>query len=483
MSIPSVNFTILDGTQGVQSTGTRYVAVVGPTSTGTANTVTTAAQVRTLTPYGVGPAVEQATFMIERKGSRIVFVKATASVAGTTDAIDVTGVSGLSTSVASIHTGAAPNDDRDIWIKIETGGTVGTAGITLRVSHDGGNNYGALVALGTANSYTVPEIGTLVIDFAAGTLSSGDLIKVRCHAPSCNASDIGTALEALARSALTFDQITIASPVDATVGAAIDVKLAAMFSAGKYRYWVGNTRMPNTDETEAQYQTAMAAIRAGYTSVYGCLCSGACTLTSSVSSRSYRRPASFVVAAEEASAALSENTAAPARGALVGVLLRDVNGLPIHHDEYEDPGLDDQYFTTLRSLPTGGGVFITRPRIFAPEGSDFRLVPHRRVLNRACEVALGYFQMRLNQPLAIDPSTGKILEGEAKAIETRATATLEGVLKARPDCSSVRCVVSRDDNILSTGTLGAEIRIVPLGYPETISITVGYLNPAFRSAA
>lgn len=482
MSIPSVNFTILDGTQGVQSTGTRYVAVVGPTSTGTANTVTTAAQVRTLTTaYGVGPAVEQAAFMIERKGSRIVFVKADASVAGTAELISVPSGSGI--SEVTIHTGASPNDDRDIWIKVETGGTLGVAGITLRVSHDGGNNYGALVALGTGMYYAVPEIGTLQIDFAAGTLPSGGLIKIRCNAPTCNATDIGNALEALSRSSLTFDQITIAAPVDATVGAAIDVKLAAMFAAGKYRYWVGNTRMPHADETEAEYQTAMAAIRASYTSVYGCLCSGACTLTSSVSSRSYRRPASFVIAAEEGAAALSENTAAPARGALVGVLLRDVNGLPIHHDEYEDPGLDDQYFTTLRSLPTGGGVFITRPRIFAPEGSDFRLVPHRRVLNRACEVALGYFQMRLNQPLAIDPSTGKILETEAVSIETRATATLRGVLMARPDCSSVRCVVSRDDNILSTGTLSAEIRIVPLGYPEQISITVGYLNPAFRATA
>jgi hypothetical protein len=253
--------------------------------------------------------------------------------------------------------------------------------------------------------------------------------------------------------------------------------------AGKERAWIGNTRVPNAGESEAAYLTALSTIFSSKATVRGQLCAGACKLTSSVSGRKYKRPIALSVAAVEASQSEEVNAADITLGALVGVSIRDVNGNPDEHDESINPGLDDARFTVLRTWEGESGVYINRPRIFSPGGSDYQLLAHRRVMNLGHAALQSYFRRRLNRPVLVSAATGFILEEEALEIEAGAREAMRALIMAKPKASAVTFALSRVDNLLSTKTLTGDARIIPLAYNEFINLTVGFLNPALQVQA
>ncbi len=63
------------------------------------------------------------------------------------------------------------------------------------------------------------------------------------------------------------------------------------------------------------------------------------------------------------------------------------------------------------------------------------------------------------------------------------TAQLRDALLAKPKASAVRFSLSRDDNVLSTGTLTGELFVTPLAYPREIRIEVGFTNPALATVS
>lgn len=206
-------------------------------------------------------------------------------------------------------------------------------------------------------------------------------------------------------------------------------------------------------ETEAQYLAAFSTAFGSKSTVHGMICAGACWLISSVSGRRYRRPVSIPIAAREASVSQEVNTADVNLGPLPGVSIRDDLGNVVHHDESVNPGLDDARACVLRTWEGIQGVYVNRPILLSPAGSDFQLLTHRRVLNIAHEVLRTYFLRRLNKPVRVDASTGFILEADALEIEAGARAAMRSALLARPKASGIQFALSRTDNLLSTKTM------------------------------
>jgi hypothetical protein len=237
------------------------------------------------------------------------------------------------------------------------------------------------------------------------------------------------------------------------------------------------------DEDEATYLASLSSAFEEKTTTQGMLCAGATKMTSSVTGRKYRRPASFVLAARSATVSEEIDIADVNLGALTAVSIRDSNGNPDEHDESNDPGLDDARFCVLRTVEGYPGVYCNRPRLFSNDTSDFQLMPHRLVLDIAEDALQAYMMRRLNKPIVVSKDSGFILEEEALEIEAGANAILAAALLAKPKASAASLVLSRTDNLLSTKTLTGEARVVPLAYPETINLTVGYLNPALQTVA
>lgn len=487
MTQPAANLTEQDGQLGVlpPSSG-RLLALVGaaPSATLAINTPASYGRVKDLVTALVrGPLLEAAAHAIEKYGKPVVVVRTADTTAGAGGSITFVGTG---TSVITISGADEPEDDYEVYFKVIAGGTIGVAGITFQVSLDGGRTFSAVTALGTANSYDIPDpIGGLSgvrLAFAAGTLVATDTATGRTTAPQWNSSEVGTSLDALKASTHNWEGVEIVGLLDATTFDTVNGKIEGMATVGKNHWWIGNCRVPSIAESEATYLGAMNTIFSSKTTKHGALCFGAVKMISSVSGRKYKRPVSHVVGALEASKTEEVDCADINLGALP-CDIRDANGNPDEHDETANPGADDGRFYTLRTWEGYPGVYVNRPRIFSATGSDFQLVPHRRVMNIARDVLRNYFVRRLNKPIRIDAVTGYILEAEALEIERGATAALRTALTSRPKASAARFVLSRTDNLLSSQTVTGDARIVPLAYPEIADISLAYSNPALVTIA
>ncbi len=489
MTQPSVNVTEIDGALGIlpPSAG-KILAVAGTSSSGTVDTPVAFARVSDVVAYfGTGPLVEAMCHEIEVYGRPVLGVRATAGTAGTF--VAGSGAAALNdddwTGTSVLTLSGTPTDDFEIVFEIVAGGTIGTAGITYRVSYDGGRNWEPTSALGVAVSVT---LAGSILAFAAGTAVAGDVAQWTTAAPACTSTNITSALEALRLSNQPWGIVELACPVENTIHDATETKMAAMFAMGKPRAWIGGFRMPNRylgandDETEAEYLTAFDAAFASNATIFGTVCAGAVKMISSVSGRAYRRPFGFIVAARTASVSEEVNIADVNLGPLP-CSIRDVNGNPDEHDESINPGLDDSRACVARTWEGLQGVYVNRPLLLSPAGSDFDIMPKRRVMNLAHEALRVFFLRRLNVPVLVSPTTGYILESEALEIEAGARAAMKAVLGAKPKASSWSFVLSRTDNLLSTKTLNGQARIVPLAYPETIEIEIGFQNPALQVQA
>lgn len=481
MSLPGINQSEVDGALGVlpPSSG-NLLAVVGVSSSGPVDTPSTYGRAAALiAAMGVGPMVEAAARHIETTGDPVVVVRTGQTTAGAAGAVDDDGVTGTSVVTAD-DTATEPLDDYEVVFEVILGGTIGVAGITFRYSLDGGRTWSATIALGTANTYTIPGTG-VTVDFAAGTLVTGDTWNFVTTAPAPDATELAAALTALKNSAVTWELCHIAAPISATLFDTVETQFAGLPTAGKFRAWIGNVRIPTVGESEATYLASVAAAFAAKATKVGELCAAACRMISSVSGRQYRRPVSFAVASLEAAQLQHINIADINLGSIVGVSISDTNGNPDEHDEAINPGLDDARFTTLRTWEGIQGVYVTRPRIFSAAGSDFDIMPKRRVMNLARRATRLYLLRRLNQPILVDRTTGFILEEEALEIEAGGNAALETVLGDSPKASGWSLVLARNDNLLSTKTLNVTTRVIPLAYVEFIEESIGFENPVLRA--
>ena len=491
MTSPAVEFTESDGALGALPAGARYMVVLGVANGGTvAAPAAYGRDTDIITTFGAGKqcgAVESAALKIARSGKPVIFLRAAVATPGSCSAVTKTGTG---TSVITVDaTFDEPTDDADVLVVWLKGATAGVAGAEYQYSIDEGKNFLPKKALGTSMVLSIPELN-IEFDIGAGTIVAGDTWAVRCNAPAFDATSLSAALDALALSNLPWETVEIVGALDATTFDVVETKITAMRAKGKEVDWIGHTRMPNAGESESAYKTALDTIFSAKATTQGSLYSGDCGSTSAISGRKFRRPPSFDAAAFEYTLSEEQDSANPDLGPLKGVSLRDPKGNLLHHDEFASPGLDDSRFATLRTWDEFQGVYINRPRLFSAAGSDFEIRPHRRVMNLAKRALRIYFARRTSKEIRVDSVTGFILETDAAEIEKGANAILRDELMNKPKASGGGYdngrkffQLGRTDNLLSSKRMTGRVRIVPLAYPEFISIDWGFLNPALRVVA
>jgi hypothetical protein len=69
-------------------------------------------------------------------------------------------------------------------VRAALGGIVGTAGISLATSVDGGVTFGAPVALSTNHVFLVPGVGSVRLNLGEGTIATGDTFAFTTTAPT-----------------------------------------------------------------------------------------------------------------------------------------------------------------------------------------------------------------------------------------------------------------------------------------------------------
>jgi len=479
MTLSGVDITQIDGALGVSGDTTGDIfAVVGCSTTGTVNYPVAFVNPADIIAYfGAGPLVEHATYLAG--GKPVVCVRASTVTAGTCGTIDVTGKTG--TSTVTLDVGAACDNEYEAQVKVVNGGTIGTAGILLQYSLDGGYNWSTNVALGTAVFYTIPNSGGVRFNFAAGTLIANDIVKSRTVAPVSDAAGIIAAQTALKASQIQWDAIHVCEVLDATKIIAWDTYIDGLWTnPKKHKKAVSHVRGQTIGEANATWQTALAGYRTTATSKYLAVCAGYVRVISRVSGRNYRMPCSleFSRIASKLVRPSRQDIAEVALGPTKGALY-DINGVLQEHNEEVYPGLNDLHYVVCRTRQGSTGTYFESPNIFCPDGSDFYLWQYRSVTNKVADVVNAELFTRLRKPVRVNKATGFIKEADAIDIENGVNSAIRDATSAGPDLSDYKFTLSRTDNLLAAGAIThGSCRIVPLAYTNNFGITIGFVNPA-----
>lgn len=334
-----------------------------------------------------------------------------------------------------------PSDFVDLVLEITTGGIIGTDAVAFKLSQDGGASFAAPVAVPALTPWETALPGGLKATWAHG----------------------GTDTYVIGQK-WTFNTYGAI----AALFAAVDAKMTAAQNA--FRYAGAILELPDASDAILLKATANLS---GERIMYA---GGFCELTSMTSKAGQgvrTQPAAWPLAARRGAVGIHVDLGRTLDGSLEGVASLD-------RDENATPALGAARIATLRTITGYPGFFAasdTNGDMMAPPGSDYSLSQYRAVMDRACTVLRAALIPYLNREIALNKKTGKILETEARAIEGKLDAALEGALINGSDgrhASACRTRIDRTEAILTTKNLSVDLAIVPLGVAKTITATVHY---------
>lgn len=382
----------------------------------------------------------------------------------------------ISSSVPSggpdtIAAACSPVDAYQVLVTITTAGNRGTAQFTYSLD----NGYTVSAAITTAATYTIPGTG-IVLAFTNAAYVLGDTYTGTAVPPATDNTAIGLAIDALTSSSFSFEFVHVVgtpstSANTATLASAVDSKMTT--AEGNQRYLATLIECPQS-ESDATIAAALASFASTHGRVW--INCGDEVLVSTTTGLFMKRNGAWTVCARLAGSKLSESPGKVLLGPLPNVA-------DIVRDEAATPGLSDTRFLTLRTLIGKAGYFITDGPTFANVGSDYSTIMNVRVINRAATIAAAAFTDYLNADVRMDPKTGYIDTRDAGKIESSVTAQLRAALtgpagSANDECSDVSATMSRTDNLLSSPIGTAVVSIVPKGYLRSITVNIGFRNPA-----
>lgn len=466
--LPDVWFDIQDGALGILPPPTDGVsAKIGVATAGPVNQIVAVTNLKQVQDtFGSGPLAEALATHLALSGAPVYAIRTNASVAGTVGSVTKTG-----TGTGNMTAAGSPLDAYDVRVEITRDGTNLAANTAaFRYTLDGGDNWSPEIALPVSGTYAIPGTG-LTLTFtngASGTsFAKGDLYAFTCTAPAYTLSDLNTSLDALLGDPREWGWVHVVGAATPTIAAGVATRMQQAETTYRFAFAL----LEAADDTDANLLSTWASFADKRVAVAG----GYCELASPLTGRVQKRSVAWLASGRLAAIPVHEHLGRVLTGPVAGVV-------SLYRDEFKSPGLDEQFFTTMRTIIGRTGFHFTRGRIKAPEGSDFQYIENRRVMDRACRIARNAALRYLNDSVRVD-AAGNIYEPDARAIEAFVEGQLIAGLIAPGHASAVQVSLKRDSNVLSTRSTTLTVRVRPLGYLEYLEVDIGFSNPALEVAA
>lgn len=493
-----VQITIVDGGATVVVPSQSVQLVIGTSISGTAGQIVATKNPQTLqSVFTAGPLVEAAAYPL-LAGGTVLAMRAAKNTSGSARAVTFVGT-GTSVITTSVDATNGAFDEYYVVFKVIAGGTIGVAGITFQLSLDAGRTFGPVLALGTANTYAIPNTG-VTLNFAAGTLVAADQATFSTIAPIWNDANVQACLNTFQASQYGIIGIGSTHIVGISAGAdatAFDGYLATLASGYLFTRSFVDVRDASpaakwggTGETEA---TWIGSIQTDYSAVSAkriCAGAGHWNMPSAFANAAYgapryRRNMTWAAAARQVTVPPQRHIGRVRDGALGRIVVDPVNdpldGF-VYHDERVTPGLDyllagtGGRFMTTRTRIGLPGVYVSNPLLSSPLGSDFYLKPLGDVLDVACTIVHQAGQQFVNDDLRVSGAGNTIDERDARGIENAINAQLQALMVGQKMCSSVSVVVDRTNNLLVSKVVNITVVVTSRAYVLQENVTIGFQN-------
>lgn len=482
-----VNFTIIDGGTTVQVPGASIQVVIGASFAGTAQAlVATKNPVTLANTYVAGPLLEAATLAV-LAGGTVLAMKSATVTPGTATAVTFTGT-GTSVITLTLDATHGAYDTTLVKFLVVAGGTIGTVGITFKLSLDAGRNYGPILSLGTATTYLIPNLG-VTLNFAAGNFVAADFAKFSTVEMLTDVASIKLCLDALQASQYASSGWGSMHIVGTLTGAQCSTLDGHMSTLGiGYIFSRACTSARDAaipvayggaGETEAVWTAAVAldfsavsakrvAASAGYYNVPG-------IANAAAGAPAYRRSLAWLHAARQVQIPPQRHAGRVIDGA-IGAIVNPTNdpldGF-IYHDERINVGISAARLIAARTYVGKQGFFIDQPSLLSPSGSKFSIMPYGNVMDVACSIAHQVGLNEINSDVRLN-TNGTIFELEAKRIERAVMDVLEAQMISTSEISAAVVTVDRLNNVSTTSAVNLAIAIYARGYVLNENITIGF---------
>ncbi|MDX9703930.1 MAG: DUF2586 family protein [Candidatus Auribacterota bacterium] len=139
--------------------------------------------------------------------------------------------------------------------------------------------------------------------------------------------------------------------------------------------------------------------------------------------------------------------------------------------------LDTKGWIVMTPYPQRSGLYWGPDNTCAGADDDFSTIVNRRVIDKAMLIAYDTYVTEIMDEVSVDED-GYLNPGVVKYFEGKITNAINNGMTAGGEISSVTAFVDPKQNILSTSKLVVSLQIVPVGYAKTITINLGFSNPA-----
>ncbi len=516
-----VSIIVLDnGATAVQVPTSSTQLVIGTSSTGTVGQVYASTSPQNITnTFGFGPMPEAAS-MVAAVGGVAVCVRATSNTAGAASTVTHTGTG---TSVVTVS--GTPLDTYYFLVTVVTGGTVGTAGCVITVSYDNGRSASPQIALGTANTYVIPNSG-VTLNLAAGTLVAGDTFTIGTTEPLWNTAGVQAAINAFLASAYKANGIGSVHIVGGSTATnfAIGAVGSDMVAIGgflqslrtnQYIFTRGimstqDAKPPvafgGTGESEATWEArvnsdftgqSLNSDTTGRLSVTSAFWNMTSQLTNGLgNSPRFRRPVSYAVAQRVVQISPQQMPSRVRSGALSPIVIGvgdKADGF-VYHDESISPFFDSNtggagHLSSTTTIQGQSGIFLLHANLMGQIGSVIGFLPQGLVLDIACSIAYQIGVLNIDDDVRTVPATGTIDPRDAVTIQNAIASAIKANMTDRnmlvgSAANPYGCTVTVDQtHIFNTlqggdGNLPIQLQIFGKGYILTETISVGFAPAA-----
>jgi hypothetical protein len=459
--------TITDGNlgiQGVDGAGSRVI--VGVCSVGTVNQLVALADIDEVRPKrGYGPLANHTADQLAFGGGIVYTIRAAGDVAGTITADVGNPVAPAVTITGTTLIAAA------IVVEITKAGALGTG--NFRYSLDDGDNFSDPIALSA--TYVIPDSG-MTLEFAVGAYVLSSKYKFAVIAPKASVSSIQAAIRAaFADQTIIYEYIHVAQPSDAAMWTALAALRIEAYNQGRDVDLSAETVAPGADADA--WVAASLLEKAAFQDVGVYLIAPHAEVVDTLTGRQEIQSLAGRILGRISGLPVHIKAAQVDLGALPGVVvvapfIMNTNGKKVSsYNNGHALQLENAGFTTVMRHLGSEAYFVSEDRTAAPNTSDFKIIPNRRVVlkvNTLLRQAWLPFVQRAANPEDLNASLASMVKAGKRILRGMQTDT--EIVRGE-----VQIVPGQD--LLSTSRVKLKVRVVPNGYTKYIDWDLGLENP------
>lgn len=146
--------------------------------------------------------------------------------------------------------------------------------------------------------------------------------------------------------------------------------------------------------------------------------------------------------------------------------------------------LDTKGWIVMTTYPKREGYYWGCANTATSADDDFCSIPNRRVIDKAMLLAYETYVTEIMDEIEIDTETGQIAPGKVAYYQSKIDNVLALQMQANGEVSGGGqdngryAYINPAQNVLSTGKVVINVKIVPVGYAKTIEVNLGFVNPS-----